>query len=75
MRACSTTARREAAQDAAAGRAAARVDDPAAAVAALEAEREVAVAVGVELHAEVDCRSCDARRRPRRSAPRRRRCA
>ena len=44
--------RRELAHDAAAGRAAAGVDDAAARVAALEAEREVAVAVGVEAHAE-----------------------
>jgi hypothetical protein len=46
--------RGEPAQDAAAGRAAARVDDAAPAVTAFEAEREVAVPVGVELHAEVD---------------------
>ena len=44
---------RQRAQDPAARRAAAGVDDPAAAVAALEAEREVAVAVGVELDAEL----------------------
>ena len=43
---------RELAQDPAAGRAPARVHDAADAVAALEAEREVAVAVGVEAHAE-----------------------
>ena len=43
----------ERSEDPAAGRAAAGVDDPAAAVAALEAEREVAVAVGVELAAEL----------------------
>ena len=40
------------AQDPAAGGAAARVGDAAARVAALEPEREVAVAVGVEAHAE-----------------------
>ena len=44
--------RGELAQDAPAGGAAARVDDAADRVAALEAEREVAVAVGVEAHAE-----------------------
>ena len=44
--------RGELAHDAAAGRAAAGVDDAAPRVAALEAEREVAVAVGVEAHAE-----------------------
>ena len=42
----------ELAHDAPAGRAAAGVDDAPARVAALEAEREVAVAVGVEVHAE-----------------------
>ena len=46
--------RRQRAQDPAAGRAPAGVDDAAAAVPALEAEREVAVAVGVELAAQVD---------------------
>ena len=44
--------RGELAHDAAAGGAAAGVDDAAARVAALEPEREVAVAVGVEAHAE-----------------------
>ena len=44
---------RELAQDPAAGRAAAGVHDAAGAVAALEAERDVAVAVGVEAHAEL----------------------
>ena len=44
--------RRELAQDPAPGRAPARVRDAAARVAALEPEREVAVAVGVEAHAE-----------------------
>ena len=43
---------RELAQDPPAGRAAAGVHDAAGAVAALEAERDVAVAVGVEPHAE-----------------------
>ena len=42
----------ELAQDPAAGRAAARVHDAADAVAALQPEREAAVAVGVEAHAE-----------------------
>ena len=50
--AVSTTTRGELAHDAPAGRAAAGVDDAPARVAALEAEREVAVAVGVEVHAE-----------------------
>ena len=53
MRGCATTARGERAEDAAAGRAAARVDDPPPAVAALQAERELAAAVGVEVHAEL----------------------
>ena len=44
--------RRQLAQDPAAGRAPARMRDAAGAVAALEAEREVAVAVGVEAHAD-----------------------
>ena len=52
MRGCSATTARELAQDPAPGRAAARVRDAAARVAALEPEREVAVAVGVEAHAE-----------------------
>ena len=43
---------RELAQDPAPGRAAAGVHDAADPVAALEPEREVAVAVGVEAHAE-----------------------
>ena len=43
---------RELAQDPPPGRAAARVHDAAGAVAALEPERDVAVAVGVEAHAE-----------------------
>ena len=42
----------ELAHDAPAGRAAAGVDDAPARVAALEAEREIAVAVGVEVNAE-----------------------
>ena len=44
--------RGQVAHDPPAGGAAAGVHDAAAAVAALEAEREVAVAVGVEVHAE-----------------------
>ena len=44
--------RGQVADDAAPGRAAAGVDDAAVRVAALEAEREVAVAVGVEAHPE-----------------------
>ena len=40
-------------QDAPAGRAPARVDDPAPAVAALQPERELAAAVGVEVDAEL----------------------
>ena len=43
----------ERAQDPASRRAAAGVDDPAAAVAALEPERQVAAAVGIELDAEL----------------------
>ncbi|MEZ5121248.1 MAG: hypothetical protein R2736_06700 [Solirubrobacterales bacterium] len=44
--------RRELAHEAPAGRAAAGVHDAADGVPALEAERETAVAVGVEAHAE-----------------------
>ncbi len=76
---------RERAQDPAAGRAPARVDDPAPAVAALEAEREVAAAVGVELDAELlqlayagrgfvgqhlGCGACGSDRGPRSACPR-----
>ena len=68
----------ELAQDPAAGRAAAGVHDAAGAVAALEAEREVAVAVGVEAHAErlevVEAGgrlvASGPRRRERRTSPR-----
>ena len=70
MRACSATTRRQRAQDPAAGRAAAGVRDAAGAVAALEPERELAVAVGVEAHAE-RLEVAEALRRLARRAPRR----
>ena len=62
------------AHDAPAGRAAAGVDDAPARVAALEAEREVAVAVGVEVHAEA-LEVAHGARAPRGTGRSRRSCA